>query len=119
MKSLIAIVTALLANFVFADVSTKTDSEIDYLIQFVENSSCKIERNGKYHDGNDAVAHIQKKYNYFKDEITTAELFIEYSASKSTVSGKYYLVRCGESQPFRTREWLLNELKRYREIERI
>lgn len=118
-KSLVAIIAALFASIVFADVNARTDSEIDYLIQFVGNSSCKIERNGKHHDGGDAVAHIQKKYDYFKDDITTAEQFIEYSASKSTMSGKYYLVRCGGSQPLRTRDWLLNALERYREIERI
>jgi hypothetical protein len=118
-KSLIAIIAALFASIVFAEISPKGESEINYLIEFVRNSACEIVRNGKYHGAEKAVAHIQKKYDYFKDDITTAEQFIEYSASKSTVSGKYYLVRCGESQPLRTRDWLLNELKRYREIERI
>ena len=58
---------------------------------------------------------FERKYDYFRDDISTTEEFIEYSASKSTMSGKYYLVKCDSSEAVKTKEWLLNELKRYRE----
>ncbi|UCE89837.1 MAG: DUF5329 family protein [Pseudomonadota bacterium] len=115
MKSVLLIAAVLLSSAVFAEVSSESKMEIDHLVSFVENTPCKINRNGKYHDGSEAISHIQKKYEYFKDRINTAEQFIEYSATKSTMSGKYYLVKCGDSQPFKTREWLLKELENYRE----
>lgn len=89
-------------------------NEIDHLLAFVENTGCQIERNGKLHAGPDGVEHIRKKYNYFKDEIDSAEKFIELSATKSTMSGKYYLVLCEGGQKITTRDWLLQELKNYR-----
>ncbi len=89
--------------------------EIDHLVSFVKNSPCTVIRNGQHHDGNEAIAHIQKKYNYYRDEISSTEQFIEYSATKSTMSKKYYMVICGDQQPIKTKDWLLTELKKYRE----
>ena len=89
-------------------------SEIDHLLAFLENSECQFERNGKMHSGKDTVAHAKRKYNYFKDKIDSAEKFIEYSATKSTMSGKYYMVLCGDSPMVKTQDWLLQELKNYR-----
>ena len=66
------------------------------------------------HSGKDTVAHAKRKYNYFKDKIDSAEKFIEYSATKSTMSGKYYMVLCGDSPMVKTQDWLLQELKNYR-----
>ena len=88
-------------------------------MKFVKNSSCVIERNGGSHKGNEAVSHIKNKYEYFKDNIDTTEEFIEYTATRSTMSGKYYLVRCGNGEESKTKEWLLNELKSYRQKKRI
>ena len=53
-------------------------------------------------------------YDYFRDRIETTEEFIEYSATKSTTSGKYYIVICEGQPPIRTQEWLLRELDSYR-----
>ena len=73
-----------------------------------------INRNGDEHNGNDAIEHIQKKYDYYKDDINTAEQFVEYSATKSTMSGSFYKVKCADAQPIKTQVWLLDELKKYR-----
>jgi len=89
-------------------------SEINHLLAFLENSECQFERNGKLHTGKDTVDHVKKKYNYFKSKIDSAEKFIEYSATKSTLSGKYYMVLCKDSPKVKTQDWLLQELKNYR-----
>jgi hypothetical protein len=73
-----------------------------------------MERNGKIHNGEDAYSHVKRKYDYFRDEISTTEEFIEYSATKSTMSGKYYMAVCEGQPPVRAREWLLLELNDYR-----
>ena len=91
-------------------------NEIDHLLTFIENTECQYERNGEMHSGTDSVEHIKKKYNYFKKEIDSAEKFIELSATKSTMSGQYYMVLCEDSQKIRSQEWLLQELKYYRRI---
>lgn len=115
MKFVFLITATLVCSAVIADISTKSKIEIEYLISFVETSPCKINRNGKYYNGKEAIVHIQKKYAFFKNDISTAEQFIDYSATKSTLSGKYYSVKCGSGQPFKTSDWLLNELNNYRD----
>lgn len=88
--------------------------EIDHLLKFVEQTDCQYERNGKRHTGKEAVEHIKRKYNYFKNDIDSAEKFIELSATKSTMSGKDYLVHCPDRSTLRSEEWLLQELRNYR-----
>jgi len=115
MKHILAIGLVLFSTSIKADVPPGQKLEVDHLLNFVQHSSCKINRNGKIHEGSAAVSHIKKKYAYFKDEIQTTEQFIELSATKSTLSGKYYMVHCGDGTQVRTKEWLLNELKNYRD----
>ena len=89
-------------------------NEIDYLLKFVENAECQYERNGKIHSGKDTVEHIKKKYSYFKNEVDSTEKFIELSATKSMMSGKYYMVHCKGGPALKTQDWLLQELESYR-----
>jgi len=91
-----------------------TPEEVEYLLDFVENTDCIYERNGKQYNGPEARDHIQKKYEYYKDEIKSGEDFIQYSATKSLMSGVRYKVDCpGEKQQF-SADWLLIELQKYR-----
>ena len=114
MKKYFLAIVLLVTSIANADVPPETQHEVQHLINFVSNSSCQMVRNGTYHDGPEAIKHIQKKYKYYRDDIRTTEQFIEYSATKSTLSGKYYLVKCGSQNPVKTRDWLLQELKKYR-----
>ncbi len=97
-----------------ADVSGSQKPEVEHLLKFVETSDCIFERNGKKYDGKDAYKHINRKYKYFRDEITTTEEFVEYSGTKSTRSGKDYLIYCDDNEPIKSSVWLLEELTRYR-----
>jgi len=100
-----------------ADVEQKTQQEIDYLLNYVENTDCIYDRNGSRHTGLEAVDHIRTKYDYFRDDIESAEDFIRLSASKSTFSGRYYQVICPGVEAERSQDWLLRALKAYREQE--
>ena len=93
--------------------SADMQAEINHLLNYVENSQCTFIRNGSDHSGPDAKEHIVKKYNYFKDRIHSAEQFIEYSATQSTMSGKKYKVVC-DGKEYLTAHWLNDELKNYR-----
>lgn len=89
--------------------------EIDYLLDYVANTDCRYERNGKLHSGQQAVEHIRKKYDYFKDKIDSTERFIELAASKSTVSGRPYHIHCDKRPVITSQQWLLDALSNYRD----
>ncbi len=103
----------ILANTaLFAD----TQQEIDHLLDFVGKTNCKYIRNGSSHTGVEAKEHISKKYAYYKDQIYSAEDFIKYSATKSEMSGTRYKVLCPSKTSQNSSEWLLDELKYYRNM---
>lgn len=77
--------------------------EIAGLIGSLDGSSCRFQRNGSWHDAAEARAHLQRKYDYLlkKDQVDTAEQFIERAASRSSMSGKPYRIAC-PGQPEQT-----------------
>lgn len=87
--------------------------EIDHLLQYIESSGCIFIRNGKESAPGEARDHIQKKYDYFRDRVKTTEDFIKYAATKSTISGKAYAVRCNGPE-MDTADWLQSELQKLR-----
>jgi hypothetical protein len=115
MNKIISLLLLVFTNVISVPVfGSDMQNEIDYLLKFIENTECQYERNGKIHSGKDTVEHIKKKYNYFKYEVDKTEKFIELSATKSIMSGKYYMVHCKGNPAINTQEWLLQELKNYR-----
>ena len=114
MKKYYLTLMLLFASLVHADVPPETRHEVDHLIEFVSNTPCQIDRNWTKHSGPEALVHIQQKYDYFRDDIKTTEQFIEYSASKSTMTGRDYLLKCKGQSTIKTRDWLLQELQQYR-----
>lgn len=100
-----------------ADVPESQKHEVEHLLEFVESTQCTFERNGKKHDGKEASKHINRKYKHYKKQITTTEEFIEYAATKSSMSGMDYLVYCESGSPLKSKDWLLEELSVYRQNE--
>ena len=118
MKPLLTILILACLQTARADVPPEQKPEVVHLLEFVRSSDCIMVRNGSEHIGEKAVSHIQKKYDYFRDDINSTETFIEYSATKSTMSGKYYTVRCPDGKEMKTQDWLLDELKVFRDQEK-
>ncbi len=100
-------------------VNADTQQEINHLLEFVASTSCQYERNGSVYDGVRAEQHIKRKYEYFKDKIISAEDFIKYSATKSTMSGRHYKIHCDNIAIQNSSDWLLNELKKYRDSQPV
>jgi hypothetical protein len=100
-----------------ACVFAGTQEEIDYLLGFVSNTDCQYNRNGTDYDGKEARDHIEVKYEYYLDDIKTSEDFIRYSATSSKISGIKYRIKCSGSEAVNANDWLLHELKKYREKE--
>jgi len=105
----------LFCGLAIADVPAEQVVEVEHLLAFVESSGCTFIRNGDQHAATDSVSHIQKKYDYYRDDIENTEDFIRYSATKSVLSGKYYTVRCPGQEIMRAQDWLMAELEHYRE----
>jgi hypothetical protein len=103
-----------LASGAWTDVPVEQEVEVEHLINYLADSDCQMVRNGKSHDGKDGANHVRRKYAHFRKEILNTEDFIQYSATKSTLSRKYYEVHCPGEAPVRSRDWLLEELKAYR-----
>ena len=96
--------------------SATAKREIQGLMDALSTSSCEFQRNGTWHGRDEARKHLQRKYDYLlkKNLVDTAEQFIERAASKSSMSGKAYQVRCpGQpAQPAAT--WFTAKLKTLR-----
>jgi hypothetical protein len=97
------------------DITFETKSEISKLLEFVENSTCKFNRNGSWYSSTDAAKHIKKKYQYVlkKGYVKSTEDFIKYAATKSSISGKGYFVQCKDGS-LSSALWLQTELENIR-----
>ncbi len=97
-----------------ADVPEEQVAEVEHLLNYLAASDCKMIRNGKSHSAKEGAKHMRRKYNYFRDEISSTEEFIEYAGTKSTRSDRLYEVLCVGQEPEFSRDWLLKELNAYR-----
>ncbi len=104
-----------LPGVVNADVPVMQRQEVGHLLTFIKSSGCTLNRNGTDYPAEKGLQHIKKKYDYFRDDIKSTEDFIALAATKSTMSGDYYKVKCPGRKIMSTKHWLLSELKKYRE----
>lgn len=117
-KSLTALLLAgVLAtpNALAAALNTTVQNEVDYLFNYLKDSNCTFSRNGSWYSADEAVDHLTTKYNYIvrKGWLDTTEHFIERAATKSSISGKPYLVKCAEVQS-NSADWFNQALAEYR-----
>ncbi|WP_406818856.1 DUF5329 domain-containing protein [Pseudomonas sp. KnCO4] len=116
-QSLVTVAIAPLAILLSCQVpaTPQADQEIKRLLDFVEHSSCRFVRNGTEYTGPQARAHLEQKLHYLESQnrVKTAEDFIDLAATRSSISGRAYEVRCPEGvEP--ANSWLNKELQRQR-----
>ncbi|MDQ2918173.1 MAG: DUF5329 domain-containing protein [Pseudomonadota bacterium] len=102
-----------LCNAAAAAEPSQSKDEISHLLQYVAGSSCTFIRNGSDYAPDKARDHLASKYEFVGSRITTAEEFIKYLATQSSMSGEPYHVRCGKTELL-SGAWLTDELNRYR-----
>jgi hypothetical protein len=90
--------------------------EIEGLMQALEHSGCRFQRNGRWHGAAEARTHLQRKYDYLrKRELAgSAEQFIDNAASRSSLSGKPYRVTCPGQPEQDATSWFRQQLARLR-----
>lgn len=99
-----------------APVSPAVRTEIDALLVRLQSSACTFNRNGTWHGAAEARLHLLRKLEYLerRNAVHSTEQFIGLGASGSSVSGRPYLVRCGNAAPIESRVWLTTELRSIR-----
>jgi hypothetical protein len=116
MRSLAPVLLAL-PLLAHAAPTPRAQGEIEHLIGYIAGASdCRFNRNGSWHDMAEARGHVTMKYEYLRDrdKVATAEDFIDGAASRSSLSGKDYLVQCGAAPAIPAGTWLRAELSRWR-----
>ncbi|MBU1565754.1 MAG: DUF5329 domain-containing protein [Proteobacteria bacterium] len=98
--------------------SARVTQEVEKLIDFIKVSDCKFNRNGSWFEAIEGAEHINTKYQYVQKKglVKTAEDFIKYAATKSSISGEAYIVQCGNDAPQKSAEWLTTALAQIRAI---
>ncbi|MGB0135064.1 DUF5329 domain-containing protein [Dokdonella sp.] len=91
-------------------------AEIRALLDVLEQSDCEFYRNGSWYAGPKAASHLQRKLDYLerKDLLTGTDTFIALAASKSSMSGEVYQVRCPGKTAVPSADWFNAHLEQLR-----
>lgn len=87
-------------------------AEIDGLLSRLAASHCHFQRNGVWHTADAAKVHLRRKLDHLasRGAVASTEEFIEQAATRSSVSGRPYLVKCGDQPAVSSDAWLHAEL---------
>ena len=99
-----------------AEPSVNTQKEIERLLRYTEASGCEFYRNRIWYKSQTAQTHLRSKYEYLarRNLINAAEDFISMVATKSSVTGDPYEVRCSSRAPVASNRWLSDVLANLR-----
>ena len=91
--------------------------EIDALVAALGEADCEFRRNGRWHGAGEARAHLQRKLDWARRRgmAGRAEDFIERAASRSSLTGREYRVRCRDGYEGTSADWFGRELRRLRQ----
>jgi len=110
-------ITALLAAHAAAQPTRPATDEIQTLLAAIEKSGCEFYRNGSWHTATDARAHLVRKLAEVerRHPPKSADEFIEVVATRSSISGEPYRVRCPGVAPIASAVWFRQTLERSRQ----
>lgn len=108
---------ALLTVSAAVDASDRLPAEsirIEYLLTIVASlHDAQFIRNGTPYDSVAAVEHLRLKLRAAGSRVKTAEDFIQYCASVSSVSGKPYEIRFSDGRLVRSADYLRQKLMEF------
>src|SRR3954470_20368425 len=92
----------------------REQARIDFLLQSVEKADKAVFiRNGGEHDATAAAKHLRQKLDYVGERVQTAEQFIKYCASESSLTHQKYKIRLPDGQTMDAAEFLTNKLREF------
>lgn len=117
-RRLALLALACLPSLVAAQLSTTGRQEIDALLHAVGNSGCEFLRGGTVYSASKAQTHLQQKFEYLdaRGQLKSAEDFISKAATRSSMTGEAYGIRCHGAGPIpiASDAWLQARLKALR-----
>ncbi|AXR67970.1 YfeK family protein [Leptospira mayottensis] len=105
-KKLTCVFVVLFFISISAEESSDFRNDLNSLMAVFESCECKFIRNGVEHGPKEARAHMEKKLKMVEGRIQTIPEFIDYIGSKSSVSGKPYLVKFADGKTKESGVWL-------------
>ncbi len=107
------LVALVAAPLIAAAPSPLAQREIAGLMDALSASGCEFQRNGSWYRAAEARRHLQRKYDYLlkRDLVDSAERFIELAASRSSMSGRAYRVRCPGREAQDAGPWFREKLE--------
>ncbi|MBM9576853.1 YfeK family protein [Leptospira sp. 201903070] len=105
-KKLIWLLISLLSFSIGAEDTSNFQNDLNLLMNSLESCECKFIRNGAEHDPKEAREHMERKLKATDGKIQTIPSFIEYIGSKSSVTGKPYLVKFADGKTIESAVWL-------------
>lgn len=99
-----------------AQLTPAARKEIDLLLSAVGTSGCEFMRGGTAHSAAAAQQHLQQKYEYLasRDGLNSTEDFIAKAATRSSMTGEAYGIRCAGSTPLASEAWMKARLRAMR-----
>ncbi len=98
------------------DLAPIESQKIDYLIASVEAlNDAQFVRNGTAYDAKAAADHLRLKLRNAGSRVSTAEDFIRYCASVSSISNKPYQIRFSDGRVVTSEAYLRQKLSEFRE----
>lgn len=92
----------------------REQQRIDFLIQALGSlKGAVFIRNGSEYDAPAARNHLQQKLDYGGERLKTAEDFIKYCASQSSMSHKPYQIRFSDGKTVDTASYFNGKLKEF------
>lgn len=114
--ALVALV-AVLPSLCAAQLNPAAQREVAGLLQAVGASGCEFIRGGTAYPADQAQQHLRKKYEYLasRSQLASAEDFVDKAATRSSMLGEVYLIRCSNAAPQPCEQWLRAKLKAMRQ----
>ena len=110
---LLLLIVLFLTGIAYAQDSSET-AKIQYLIASIgELNGAKFIRNGSEYEAQVAASHLRLKLKTAGAKVNTAEDFIQYCASKSSISGEPYLIRLADGTTLKSEVFFRNKLKAF------
>jgi hypothetical protein len=117
MRRVLALCVALLAASLARATMPAPPTEaqrIEALITAVKHlEGATFIRNGSAHTAAEAADHLRLKWKNAGKRVRTAEDFIRYCATESSLSGRKYRIRLADGREMDSADWFKAELRRY------
>jgi hypothetical protein len=114
----ILILTSLLlsnhsAKVLYAEsgITASFSSDLELLFTKLEACQCTFIRNGSEHSPKEAIEHMRLKLKNSGGRIQTIPNFIQYIATKSSLTGSIYKIRFKNREEIEAAPWLIERAK--------